>query len=160
MARQRGAKKRCPTDRQGRQRGREDLPGRKPRLPALHGCLLRSHPQTAAGVPTSKPPRRQRTLSSRSCRTVRGTPSNSPIRIAVIISTPSASSSSASMGPRPGGRGIRDAERTASLLAVASMGPRPGGRGISLIGSTPGHRLPVLQWGRAPGGAELIPRLV
>ncbi len=59
----------------------------------------------------------------------------------------------ASMGPRPGGRGELGLAAITRNAPCASMGPRPGGRGedrarIGASGTT------MLQWGRAPEGAE------
>ncbi len=81
------------------------------------------------------------------------------------------------MGPRPGGRGENIFTLLMTLEKDASMGPRPGGRGEVLsptgtngqkrfngaaprrarrgiIGCILGANITMLQWGRAPEGAE------
>ncbi len=64
---------------------------------------------------------------------------------------------SPSMGPRPGGRG--DAQQLPNIMEMLvdphSMGPRPGGRGDLLPATAPITPGEILQWGRAPEGAEI-----
>src|SRR2546426_91620 len=64
----------------------------------------------------------------------------------------------ASMGPRPRGRGGRAAGTGAGDQPGASMGPRPRGRGVADEQAVRDTLRDALQWGRARAGAELMKR--
>ena len=96
-----------------------------------HWCLHRHPPRGFNGAATA----RSRNLS---------------------IEASSVSSCTASMGPRPRGRGIGNRGTAHAAESRASMGPRPRGRGIALyFGCKAG--IGLLQWGRDRAVAELPP---